>query len=98
MAPDLVLISLSCRFFLVLFFPPLVMSQPQMYGSLQSPNFPDPYPRETELHWNVSVPEGFRIRLYFSHFDLEPSYLCEYDSVKVRPQRILGNPSGIKFK
>ncbi|XP_078138537.1 mannan-binding lectin serine protease 1 [Centroberyx gerrardi] len=57
-----------------------------MYGSLQSPNFPDPYPRETELRWNVSVPEGFQIKLYFSHFDLEPSYLCEYDYIKVEAE------------
>lgn len=62
-----------------------------MYGSLQSPNFPDPYPRETRLQWNLSVPVGFRIRLYFSHFDLEPSYLCEYDYVKVRQHGIMGN-------
>ncbi|XP_074496947.1 mannan-binding lectin serine protease 1 isoform X3 [Sebastes fasciatus] len=55
----------------------------QMYGSLQSPDFPAPYPRETQLRWNISVPAGFRVRLYFSHFDLEPSYLCEYDYVKV---------------
>ncbi|XP_054452198.1 mannan-binding lectin serine protease 1 isoform X2 [Anoplopoma fimbria] len=58
----------------------------QMYGSLQSPNFPDPYPRETVLRWNVSVPDGFQIKLYFSHFDLEPSYLCEYDYVKVEAE------------
>ncbi|KAI3353988.1 hypothetical protein L3Q82_018550 [Scortum barcoo] len=57
-----------------------------MYGSLQSPNFPEPYPRETQLCWNISVPEGFQIKLYFSHFDLEPSYLCEYDYVKVEAE------------
>ncbi|XP_038549482.1 mannan-binding lectin serine protease 1 isoform X2 [Micropterus salmoides] len=58
----------------------------QRYGSLQSPNFPEPYPRETQLRWNISVPDGFNIRLYFSHFDLEPSYLCEYDYVKVEAE------------
>ncbi|XP_070685856.1 mannan-binding lectin serine protease 1 [Pempheris klunzingeri] len=57
-----------------------------MYGSLQSPNFPEPYPRETQLRWNISVPAGFRVKLYFSHFDLEPSYLCEYDYVKVEAE------------
>ncbi|XP_026184459.1 mannan-binding lectin serine protease 1 isoform X1 [Mastacembelus armatus] len=57
-----------------------------MYGSLHSPNFPEPYPRETELHWNISVPDGFQIKLYFSHFDMEPSYLCEYDYVKVETE------------
>uniref|UniRef100_A0A672YE86 Mannan-binding lectin serine peptidase 1 n=1 Tax=Sphaeramia orbicularis TaxID=375764 RepID=A0A672YE86_9TELE len=57
-----------------------------LYGSLQSPNFPDAYPRETVLRWNISVPDGFQVRLYFSHFDLEPSYLCEYDYVKVEAE------------
>lgn len=73
------------------------MSQSKMYGSLQSPNFPEPYPRETQLHWNISVPEGFRIKLYFSHFDLEPSYLCEYDYIKVRWQGIMGNLSFFSY-
>uniref|UniRef100_A0A3Q3KGN1 Mannan-binding lectin serine peptidase 1 n=1 Tax=Monopterus albus TaxID=43700 RepID=A0A3Q3KGN1_MONAL len=57
-----------------------------MYGSLQSPNFPEPYPQDMELQWNVTVPDGFRIKLYFSHFNLEPSYLCEYDYVKVEAE------------
>ncbi|XP_015806379.2 mannan-binding lectin serine protease 1 [Nothobranchius furzeri] len=59
------------------------------YGRLESPNFPDPYPRDTERCWNISVPDGFRIQLYFSHFDLEPSYQCQYDSVKVEADREL---------
>lgn len=72
----------------LLFIPPLlrahVVSQSAMFGIVQSPNFPEPYPREEQLRWNISVPGGFRLQLSFSHFDLEPSYLCEYDSVKVR--------------
>ncbi|XP_063060835.1 mannan-binding lectin serine protease 1 isoform X1 [Engraulis encrasicolus] len=55
----------------------------EMYGTIQSPNFPESYPKESEIQWNISVPDGFQIRLYFVHFDLEPSYLCEYDYVKV---------------
>uniref|UniRef100_A0AAQ4Q1K3 Mannan-binding lectin serine peptidase 1 n=1 Tax=Gasterosteus aculeatus aculeatus TaxID=481459 RepID=A0AAQ4Q1K3_GASAC len=58
----------------------------QMFGTLKSPDFPDPYPRDTVLRWNLSVPDGFRIKLYFSHFHLEPSYLCEYDYVKVEAE------------
>ncbi|XP_072318134.1 mannan-binding lectin serine protease 1 [Eucyclogobius newberryi] len=54
-----------------------------MYGSLESPNFPEPYPRDLDLVWKLQVPTGFRIRLDFSHFHLEPSYVCEYDYVKV---------------
>ncbi|XP_037329882.2 mannan-binding lectin serine protease 1 isoform X1 [Pungitius pungitius] len=58
----------------------------QMFGTLKSPGFPDPYPRDTVLRWNLSVPDGFHIKLYFSHFHLEPSYLCEYDYVKVEAE------------
>ncbi|XP_069830530.1 mannan-binding lectin serine protease 1 isoform X2 [Dendropsophus ebraccatus] len=55
----------------------------EMYGEIRTPNFPDSYPSEMEVTWNITVPEGFRIKLYFIHFDLEPSYLCEYDYAKV---------------
>lgn len=82
-------------FFYFFSFPPLgapqMLSPSQMFGTLQSPNFPGPYPRDTRLRWNVSVPDGFRLRLYFSHFHLEPSYLCEYDSVQVRPAHVTRN-------
>ncbi|XP_032633192.1 mannan-binding lectin serine protease 1 isoform X2 [Chelonoidis abingdonii] len=57
-----------------------------MFGEIQSPNFPDSYPSDSEVTWNISVPEGFRIKLYFMHFDLESSYLCEYDYVKVEAE------------
>lgn len=63
------------------------LTSERAHGVLQSPNFPAPYPRETRRHWNISVPDGLHVRLYFSHFDLEPSYLCEYDYVKVRGPR-----------
>ncbi|XP_040205527.1 mannan-binding lectin serine protease 1 isoform X1 [Rana temporaria] len=55
----------------------------EMYGEIRTPNFPELYPSDSEVTWNITVPEGFRIRLYFIHFDLEPSYLCEYDYAKV---------------
>ncbi|XP_034404381.1 mannan-binding lectin serine protease 1 isoform X2 [Cyclopterus lumpus] len=58
----------------------------QMFGTLTSPLFPSSYPRDTQLRWNISVPDGFRVKLYFSHFDLEPSYLCEYDAVQVEAE------------
>uniref|UniRef100_W5KGH7 MBL associated serine protease 1 n=1 Tax=Astyanax mexicanus TaxID=7994 RepID=W5KGH7_ASTMX len=63
----------------------IVLLNGSMYGSIQSPNFPEPYPKESEVQWNISVPDGHQIRLYFMHFDIEPSYLCEYDYVKVSP-------------
>uniref|UniRef100_A0AAY4C853 Mannan-binding lectin serine protease 1 n=1 Tax=Denticeps clupeoides TaxID=299321 RepID=A0AAY4C853_9TELE len=54
-----------------------------MYGTIHSPSFPESYPKDSEVQWNISVPEGYQIKLYFKHFELEPSYLCEYDYVKV---------------
>ncbi|XP_053314635.1 mannan-binding lectin serine protease 1 isoform X1 [Spea bombifrons] len=58
----------------------------EMFGEIRTPNFPDSYPSESELTWNITVPDGFRVRLYFMHFDLEPSYLCEYDYAKVESE------------
>ncbi|XP_056467915.1 mannan-binding lectin serine protease 1 isoform X1 [Gadus chalcogrammus] len=66
-------------------------SASEMYGTVRSPNFPEAYPRDTELRWNISVPRGYHVQLYFTHFDLEPSYLCEYDFVKVEvEEEVLG--------
>ncbi|XP_066096994.1 mannan-binding lectin serine protease 1 isoform X2 [Saccopteryx bilineata] len=57
-----------------------------MFGQIQSPGYPDSYPSDSKMTWNITVPEGFRIKLYFMHFNLESSYLCEYDYVKVETE------------
>ncbi|KAM6312928.1 LOW QUALITY PROTEIN: mannan-binding lectin serine protease 2 [Podargus strigoides] len=54
-----------------------------MYGRITSPNFPNVYPNHKERIWNITVPEGYAVRIYFTHFNLELSYLCEYDYVKL---------------
>nr|XP_012788686.1 unnamed protein product [Sorex araneus] len=54
-----------------------------MYGEILSPNFPQTYPNEVEKVWDIEVPEGYGIHLYFTHLDIELSENCEYDSVKI---------------
>ncbi|PKU29806.1 mannan-binding lectin serine protease 2 [Limosa lapponica baueri] len=54
----------------------------KMYGRITSPNFPNGYPNHKERIWNITVPKGYSVRIYFTHFNLELSYLCEYDYVK----------------
>nr|AFJ92636.1 mannan-binding lectin serine peptidase 2 variant 2 [Bos taurus]AFJ92637.1 mannan-binding lectin serine peptidase 2 variant 3 [Bos taurus] len=54
-----------------------------VFGRLASPGFPDKYANNQERRWALTAPPGYRLRLYFTHFQLEPSYLCEYDFVKV---------------
>ncbi|XP_040443204.1 mannan-binding lectin serine protease 2 isoform X3 [Falco naumanni] len=55
----------------------------KMYGRITSPNFPNVYPNHKERIWNITVPKGYSVRIYFTHFNLELSYLCEYDYVKL---------------
>ncbi|XP_071623086.1 mannan-binding lectin serine protease 2 isoform X1 [Heliangelus exortis] len=55
----------------------------KMYGRITSPNFPNVYPDHKERIWNITVPKGYSVRIYFTHFNLELSYLCEYDYVKL---------------
>ncbi|KAM9217782.1 LOW QUALITY PROTEIN: mannan-binding lectin serine protease 2 [Leptosomus discolor] len=54
-----------------------------MYGRITSPSFPNVYPNHKERIWNITVPKGYSVRIYFTHFNLELSYLCEYDYVKL---------------
>uniref|UniRef100_UPI00398EA694 mannan-binding lectin serine protease 2-like n=1 Tax=Pristiophorus japonicus TaxID=55135 RepID=UPI00398EA694 len=54
-----------------------------MFGEFQSPGFPAAYGDNIYQTWNICVPSGFAIKLYFSHFSLEPSYRCDYDYIKI---------------
>ncbi|XP_072035616.1 mannan-binding lectin serine protease 1-like [Amphiura filiformis] len=53
------------------------------HGILSSPNFPHPYTINTDLTWNITVPEGRRVSLEFTEFDLENSWECESDVVTI---------------
>lgn len=58
-------------------------AEPTLHGEILSPNYPQAYPNDVKQTWDVEVPEGFGIHLYFTHLDIELSENCLYDSVKV---------------
>lgn len=63
---------------------PLPDPEPPMYGEVQSPQYPQPYLPNLLEQWDLSVPEGYQIRLTFTHLDIEPSAGCFYDALTVR--------------
>lgn len=65
-----------------------------MYGEILSPNYPQAYPNDYQQTWEINVPSGYGIHLYFTHLDIEPSQNCEYDFVKVPESCIWGKTKG----
>lgn len=55
-----------------------------MYGEVKSPQYPKPYPPNLQEQWDLNVPEGFQIRITFTHLDIEASAGCHYDALTVR--------------
>lgn len=55
----------------------------KLYGEVTSPLYPKPYPNDFEETTVITVPVGYRVKLVFWHFDVEPSEGCLYDYVKV---------------
>ncbi|TWW79042.1 complement C1r subcomponent-like protein [Takifugu flavidus] len=53
-------------------------------GTLQSPDYPKPYPPNLMKQWHLSAPEGFRIQLKLTHVDINPSRECSLDSLTVK--------------
>ncbi|XP_023282098.1 uncharacterized protein LOC111669859 [Seriola lalandi dorsalis] len=62
---------------------PLPDSEPLMHGEVQSPQYPQPYPTNLLEQRDLSVPEGYQIRLTFTHMDIEASAGCYYDALTV---------------
>ncbi|XP_051027175.1 mannan-binding lectin serine protease 2 isoform X4 [Acomys russatus] len=74
----LLFLGLLCSFLAT-----LLGSKWPMFGRLVSPGFPGQYGNNQGRTWELTAPPGYRLRLYFTHFDLELSYRCEYDFVKL---------------
>ncbi|NWV26456.1 C1S protein, partial [Origma solitaria] len=69
---------------IIFFCLPVWADAASMYGEILSPNYPQGYPNDVNESWEIQVPLGYGIHLYFTHLDLEPSQDCEYDFVKVQ--------------
>ncbi|GAB1291266.1 Complement C1r-A subcomponent [Apodemus speciosus] len=55
----------------------------KLYGEVTSPLYPKPYPGDLETTTVITVPTGYRVKLVFRQFDVEPSEGCFYDYVKI---------------
>ena len=52
-------------------------------GLVKSPNFPENYPTNQHLTFNLEVKAGSLVELTFTSFDVEPNSSCQYDYVQV---------------
>ncbi|XP_048237900.1 cubilin-like isoform X1 [Haliotis rufescens] len=53
-------------------------------GTIQSPNYPQPYTHNAQCAWLITVNTGDTITLTFNSFDLETASSCQWDKVEVR--------------
>lgn len=52
-----------------------------MYGVIQSPLYPENYPKNVQCEWVIELPSQYKIRLDFTELQLENSMSCQYDFV-----------------
>ncbi|XP_064472120.1 cubilin-like [Ornithodoros turicata] len=52
-------------------------------GAIQTPNYPNGYPRNTECIWNIQVAPGAKVELTIRNFHMESSHGCVFDFVRV---------------
>uniref|UniRef100_A0A3B1JAE8 CUB domain-containing protein n=1 Tax=Astyanax mexicanus TaxID=7994 RepID=A0A3B1JAE8_ASTMX len=80
---------------IILYFVSVCDCEDLMYGHVQSPLYPKPYPADLHEQWNLEVPHGYRIKLTFTYLDIEHSANCSTDSLMVLDGRkVLGKFCG----
>jgi len=52
-------------------------------GELTSPNFPSKYPNNQDTSDTVEVAPGNKIKIHFTHFNLEPHWRCGWDYLMI---------------
>uniref|UniRef100_T1JEI6 Oxysterol-binding protein n=1 Tax=Strigamia maritima TaxID=126957 RepID=T1JEI6_STRMM len=59
-------------------------------SEITTPKYPNNYPSDSKCIWLITAPHGKKVRLNFSHFDLEERQIksgrCEWDYVEIREQ------------
>ncbi|XP_053349501.1 complement component 1, r subcomponent [Clarias gariepinus] len=66
-----------------------------MYGQVQSPLYPKPYPNNERRQWDLEVPRGYQLQITFNYLEIEPSINCYYDSLTVlHGKKVLGKFCG----
>lgn len=55
----------------------------QLSGTIVSPQYPKDYPNNVLCTWDIIVPLGHHVALYFNRMDVQMSKNCEKDYLKV---------------
>ncbi|KAH0809453.1 hypothetical protein GEV33_013339 [Tenebrio molitor] len=58
-----------------------VLTKPN--GTITSPNYPKAYPPSVECNWKIEVDYGNQIEITFYKVDVEKTYLCHLDFIKL---------------
>ncbi|XP_033761795.1 cubilin-like [Pecten maximus] len=69
----------------------------QNNGVITSPNFPSLYNHSDSCAWHIQAPEGFRINVQFTDFNIETHPNCVFDYVEVLNGPYYSSPSVGKY-
>lgn len=56
----------------------------KLQGAFQTPNYPAPYPHNTQCEWKIEVPFGSLVEVTLHDFDFETMPTCSEDGLIVR--------------